>query len=64
MRILCITLDDETASRLGELVTASQFGVNEQIQAMINLDYEEWQMSGQDQPRSSRWIRFLKSEQN
>ena len=64
MRILCITLDDETASRLGELMANSQFGVNEQIQAMIDLDYEEWQDSGHDQPRSSQWIRFLKSEQN
>lgn len=64
MRILCITLDDETASRLGELMGSSKFGVNEHIKAMIDLDYEEWQDSHREEPRSSRWIRFVKSEQN
>jgi hypothetical protein len=64
MRILCITLDDETASRLGELMGNSNLGVNEQIQALIDLDYEEWKDQDVDQPRSARWIRFIQSEQN
>lgn len=66
MRIICITLDDETASRLGELISASNFGVNEQIAAMINLEYEQWQDDSRqrDEPRSARWLRFLRFEQN
>jgi len=64
MKIVCITLDDETAEKLGEILASSQFNVNEQIASMIQIDYEEWQYSSHDSPRSARWIRFLKSEQN
>jgi len=64
---LVVTITAEQARRLEALRAQSEFSVDQQIGAMIDLDYEEWQdaLDTADMPtlpRSTRWLRFVASE--
>lgn len=75
MKTLTVKITDEQAARLAELLDISTFPAAEQIGAMIDLDYEEWQDNLEHKAlvgstdaklasRSTRWLRFLKTEAN
>jgi hypothetical protein len=64
---LAVTITAEQARRLDALREQSGFTLDEQIGAMIDLDFEEWQdaLDAAEMPtlpRSTRWLRFVASE--
>lgn len=57
----------EQLRRLQALSEKSEFSLDQQIGALIDLDFEEWQdaLDAADMPtlpRSTRWLRFMASE--
>lgn len=65
---LTVTLTLEQAERIEALRETSEFSLAEQIGAMIDLDFEEWQDAVHlikiAAPRSTRWARFVRAGLN
>lgn len=63
---LTVVLPDEQIRRLEALLASSELTDAEQIVAMIDLDYEEWQdqieIKGTGVSRATRYARFCASE--
>jgi len=67
MSPLIVMITAEQLRRLTALAEKSEFSLDEQIGALIDLDFEEWQdaLDAADMPtlpRSTRWLRFVASE--
>jgi len=67
MMPLIVMITAEQGRRLAELAARSEFTLDQQIGALIDLDYEEWQdaLDAAEMPtlpRSTRWLRFVASE--
>jgi len=64
---LIVMITAEQLRRLQALSEKSEFSLDQQIGALIDLDFEEWQdaLDAADMPtlpRSTRWLRFMASE--
>ncbi len=67
MSPLVIMITVEQFERLQAIRQSSEFSIDEQIGAMIDLEFEEWQDTLDASampmlPRSTRWLRFVASE--
>ena len=67
MSPLIVMITAEQLRRLQALSEKSEFSLDQQIGALIDLDFEEWQdaLDAADMPtlpRSTRWLRFMASE--
>lgn len=62
MTPLVVVITTEQLARLNELCASSEFTVDQQIGAMIDLDFEEWKDPDdarlRDLSRSTRFARF------